>query len=72
MLGLVLFNIFESNMDSGIECSSHSAENSKLIDAVDTLDGRGAIQRGLDRLQRWAYANFVFNKFNKVVELVQF
>ncbi|KAK4809718.1 hypothetical protein QYF61_006548 [Mycteria americana] len=63
-LGPALFNIFVGNMDSGIESTlSNFAGETKLCGAVNMLEGRDAIQRDLDGLERWAPVSLM--KFNK-------
>ncbi|KAF4801868.1 RNA-directed DNA polymerase from mobile element jockey-like protein [Turdus rufiventris] len=56
-LGLILFNTFISNMDSGIECEF--ALDTKLCGVVNMLERREVLQTDLDTLEKWEHANLV-------------
>lgn len=60
-LGLILFNIFFDDIDSGIEC--------KPSIVVQLIHLRDDIQKEPDRLEERAHAKFVLNKAKSVILL---
>ncbi|KAK4829117.1 LOW QUALITY PROTEIN: hypothetical protein QYF61_002155, partial [Mycteria americana] len=65
VLGPILFNIFINDVHRGIECNPRKfVDDTKVSGAINTLVGRDAIQRDIDRLEEWACVNLM--RFSKL------
>jgi len=64
VLGLVLFNIFISDLDKGIACTVRKfADVTKLGRVADRPEGCAAFQGNLYRLESWVERNLMsFNR----------
>lgn len=73
ILGSVMLNIFITDIDSKTECVlSKFANDTKLTGVIDKTAGRDAIQRNLDRLEKWVNNLIRFNKVKfKVLHICQ-
>jgi len=60
VLGLVLFSISISDIDAGIKCTSIKfLDDTRLSGAVNTLEGREALENYTNRLEKWAHENLM-------------
>ncbi|XP_074429625.1 sperm-associated microtubule inner protein 4 [Larus michahellis] len=68
LLGPVLFNVFINHVDDVAECIlSKFADDTKSGGVADTPEGHDAIQRDLNRLEKWIYRNLT--RFNKEAQI---
>lgn len=65
LLGPVPFSIFINDLDDGRECTlSKPADNTKLGGIAEPPDGCAAIQKDLNKLEKWVKRNLM--KFNQL------
>ncbi|KAJ7411526.1 hypothetical protein WISP_102342 [Willisornis vidua] len=63
LLGPVLFNIFINDLDAGLEgIPNKFTDNIRLGGATDSIKGRVALQKDLNKLEDWAIKHMKFNK----------
>lgn len=63
-MGLILFNIFFGDVNSGIKCTFiQFTDNTRLCAALSMLEGRDVTQRDPDTPDWWAHTNLM--KLNK-------
>ncbi|KAJ7408629.1 Armadillo repeat-containing protein 3 [Willisornis vidua] len=63
MLGLILFNLFISDLKDGTECTLSKFADTKLRGVIDRPDGYTAIQKDLHKLEKWEMGKLI--KFNE-------
>jgi len=64
ILGPILFNLFISDLDEGIECLlSKFDDDTQLERALDTPECHATIQKNLNKLERWT--EWTHLKFNE-------
>ncbi|KAJ7425230.1 rna-directed dna polymerase from mobile element jockey-like [Pitangus sulphuratus] len=60
ILRAVLFSVFINDIDSETECIfCRFADDRKLNSALETPEGRDAIQRDLEKLEKWVHENLM-------------